>query len=109
MPIAELIAEVNRYLKGWGGYFRHGYPRASFDKLNGFVVERLRTSSATSQSTPLPGPRRTGRSMPTWCKTSVCACCERLSLYSLCMPKAERIRVSRMREIRAPRNAVLNP
>ena len=42
VPIGQLIAEVNRYLKGWGGYFRHGYPRSSFDKLNGYVVERLR-------------------------------------------------------------------
>jgi len=41
-PIARVIAEVNGYLKGWGGYFRHGYPRAAFDQLNGYVVERLR-------------------------------------------------------------------
>ena len=42
VPINQLIAEVNRFLKGWGGYFRHGYPRENFDKLNGYVVERLR-------------------------------------------------------------------
>jgi RNA-directed DNA polymerase len=42
VPISQLIAEMNRFLKGWGGYFRHGYPRQSFDKLNGYVVERLR-------------------------------------------------------------------
>ena len=42
VPIPELITDVNRYLKGWGGYFRHGYPRSSFDTLNGYVVERLR-------------------------------------------------------------------
>jgi RNA-directed DNA polymerase len=41
-PIDQLIAGVNRFLKGWGGYFRHGYPREHFDKLNGYVVERLR-------------------------------------------------------------------
>jgi RNA-directed DNA polymerase len=42
VPIPQLIGEVNRFLKGWGGYFRHGYPRQQFDKLNGYVVERLR-------------------------------------------------------------------
>lgn len=42
VPIEQMIAEVNRFLRGWGGYFRHGYPRESFDKLNGYVVERLR-------------------------------------------------------------------
>jgi RNA-directed DNA polymerase len=41
-PIDQLIAGVNRFLKGWGGYFRHGYPREHFDKVNGYVVERLR-------------------------------------------------------------------
>jgi RNA-directed DNA polymerase len=42
VPIDQLIGEVNRFLKGWGGYFRHGYPRQQFDKLNGYVAERLR-------------------------------------------------------------------
>ena len=35
VPIPQLIGEVNRFLTGWGGYFRHGYPRRQFDKLNG--------------------------------------------------------------------------
>ena len=42
VPIPQLIGEVNRFLTGWGGYFRHGYPRRQFDKLNGYVVGRLR-------------------------------------------------------------------
>ena len=42
VPIRQMIDEVNRFLNGWGGYFRHGYPRQQFDKLNGYVVERLR-------------------------------------------------------------------
>jgi RNA-directed DNA polymerase len=41
-PIAQVIAEVNGFLRGWGSSFRHGYPRRSLDKLNGYVVERLR-------------------------------------------------------------------
>jgi RNA-directed DNA polymerase len=41
-PIDQLITGVDRFLKGWGGYVRHGYPREHFDKLNGDVAERLR-------------------------------------------------------------------
>jgi RNA-directed DNA polymerase len=42
VPIGQLIAEVNRFLQGWRGYFGHGHPRQSFDKLNWYVLERLR-------------------------------------------------------------------
>jgi RNA-directed DNA polymerase len=41
VPIPEVIADVNGYLRGWGNYFRHGYPGRAFQKLNGYVVTRL--------------------------------------------------------------------
>jgi RNA-directed DNA polymerase len=41
VPIPELIADVNRWLRGWGGYFRHGYPSAAFRALNWYVEQRL--------------------------------------------------------------------
>jgi RNA-directed DNA polymerase len=56
LPIAQVITEVNRFLKGWGGYFRHGYPRASFDKLNGYVVERLRHHLQRRSQRPYRAP-----------------------------------------------------
>jgi hypothetical protein len=37
-----MIAEVNRSLEAWRGFFRHGHPRKSFDRLNWYVLERLR-------------------------------------------------------------------
>lgn len=40
-PLDVLIAEINRYLKGWSGYFSLGYPRVGFRKVNRFVGERL--------------------------------------------------------------------
>jgi RNA-directed DNA polymerase len=40
-PLPELICRVNRFLVGWGNYFRHGYPAKSFRDLNRFVLERL--------------------------------------------------------------------
>ena len=40
-PASSLIGEVNRYLRGWGQYFRHGYPAQAFNAVNGFVQDRL--------------------------------------------------------------------
>jgi RNA-directed DNA polymerase len=42
LPIRQVIGELNRFLKGWSGYFRRGYPRRSFNKLNDYVTDRLR-------------------------------------------------------------------
>jgi RNA-directed DNA polymerase len=40
-PVPELIGEVNRYLNGWGQYFRHGYPSKAFHAVNKSVLDRL--------------------------------------------------------------------
>ena len=56
VPIPQVIAEVNRFLKGWGGYFRHGYPRRSFDKLNWYVTERLRRHLKRRSQRPYRAP-----------------------------------------------------
>jgi len=40
-PVTALIGELNRYLRGWGQYFRHGYPAKAFNAVNGFVQARL--------------------------------------------------------------------
>jgi len=41
IPLPELIAGVNRHLKGWANYFRLGHPRKAFRHLNHFVRYRL--------------------------------------------------------------------
>ena len=41
IPVPELIAQVNQQLRGWGGYFRIGYPSRAYRKINRFVQERL--------------------------------------------------------------------
>lgn len=40
-PLPELIARLNRHLRGWANYFGLGYPRESFRDLNHFVRYRL--------------------------------------------------------------------
>jgi len=41
VPIPQLIRELNRNLRGWGNYFRFGYPRHAFNQINSYVHWRL--------------------------------------------------------------------
>jgi len=40
-PLKWVIADVNRLLRGWGNYFRYGYPRQAFRDVNRYVVIRM--------------------------------------------------------------------
>jgi RNA-directed DNA polymerase len=40
-PLPELIQRLNRHLKGWGNYFKVGYPRKARRQINAFIRERL--------------------------------------------------------------------
>jgi RNA-directed DNA polymerase len=40
-PIGELIASLNRHLRGWGNYFSRGYPSRAFSEINGHLHRRL--------------------------------------------------------------------
>ena len=40
-PVEEVIAEVNRLLRGWGGYFHHGHSTRVFDGLNQYAARRV--------------------------------------------------------------------
>ncbi len=41
VPLPELVAQINLHLMGWANYFRHGYPRMAFRKINHYVRFRL--------------------------------------------------------------------
>ncbi len=41
-PLRALVTELNPYLRGWRAYFRYGYPRRVFRKLDHFIRERVR-------------------------------------------------------------------
>ena len=41
VPVDQLIAAVNRQLRGWARYFSFGYPRRVMQRLNWFVGSRL--------------------------------------------------------------------
>jgi RNA-directed DNA polymerase len=40
-PLPQIVEEMNRQLRGWGNYFRFGYPRKGFRKINSYARERL--------------------------------------------------------------------
>jgi RNA-directed DNA polymerase len=40
-PTGVMIAEINRHLKSWSGYFEYGYPRDAFRQINYFTRLRL--------------------------------------------------------------------
>ena len=41
VPVDQLIAVVNRQLRGWARYFSFGYPRRAMQRMNWFVGSRL--------------------------------------------------------------------
>jgi RNA-directed DNA polymerase len=41
LPAIMVVQEINRFLKGWGAYFRHGNSTQQFKALDHFVFERV--------------------------------------------------------------------
>jgi RNA-directed DNA polymerase len=41
LPVEDVVANLNRFLTGWGGYFRRGNSTTQFHKLDRYAVERL--------------------------------------------------------------------
>jgi RNA-directed DNA polymerase len=55
-PIPTLIASLNRHLKGWGNYFRYGYPRRALDQINEHVQVCLRQNLRGRSQRPFRPP-----------------------------------------------------
>jgi Reverse transcriptase (RNA-dependent DNA polymerase)/Group II intron, maturase-specific domain len=41
LPVEEIVQEVNRFLRGWAGYFRYGNSADSFDKIRLHALVRV--------------------------------------------------------------------
>jgi RNA-directed DNA polymerase len=41
VPVPALVQELNVHLRGWANYFKFGYPRVAFRRINAYVRERL--------------------------------------------------------------------
>lgn len=42
MPTPDLVKDLNLFLKGWGQYYRFGYPRHAFRTLNYYIGGRMK-------------------------------------------------------------------
>ena len=40
-PVEEIVQDLNRFLRGWGGYFRYGHSAHHFDQINAHALARL--------------------------------------------------------------------
>jgi RNA-directed DNA polymerase len=40
-PVTDMIQRINRQTQGWANYFRYGYPRKSFRRINWYIQCRL--------------------------------------------------------------------
>jgi RNA-directed DNA polymerase len=41
LPIEEIVGEMNRFLRGWAGFFRYGNSARHFQKIRNHALERL--------------------------------------------------------------------
>jgi RNA-directed DNA polymerase len=56
-PIPLLIAEMNQHLKGWANYFKLGYPRKGYRRINSYVRERLTIHLRRRSQRPFRPPK----------------------------------------------------
>jgi group II intron reverse transcriptase/maturase len=40
-PVEEVVQDINRYLRGWGGYFRYGHSALHFNRISNYAFKRL--------------------------------------------------------------------
>jgi len=57
-PLAQVVAVLNRKLRGWGNYFRYGSVLRTRQKLDRFVWERVRHFLAKRHKVRTRGTRR---------------------------------------------------
>src|SRR5919109_1350142 len=41
VPVEEVVQDVNRFLRGWAGYFRYGSSARQFNKINHYALDRI--------------------------------------------------------------------
>jgi len=41
LPVEVIVQDLNRFLRGWGGYFRYGQSALHFTRISNYAVQRL--------------------------------------------------------------------
>jgi len=56
-PVTDMIQEINRQSHGWANYFRYGYPRKAFRKMNMYIQCRLIVHMCRRSQRPMRPPQ----------------------------------------------------
>ena len=56
-PVTDIIQEINRQSHGWANYFRYGYPRKAFRKMNMYIQCRLIVHMNRRSQRPMRPPK----------------------------------------------------
>jgi hypothetical protein len=51
-PIEQIVGDLNRFLRGWAGYFRYGNSTVQFDRITRHAERRLQLWIATRHQQP---------------------------------------------------------
>ncbi len=62
MKLKDVVAKINRLLKGWSDYFGEGYPSRQFKKVNAHVLWRF-DRFLRNRSQRRGRPRKEGESL----------------------------------------------
>jgi RNA-directed DNA polymerase len=57
VPSPQMVKDVCDWLRSWGNYYDHGYPRQTFRKLNWFAVNRLTRHLQRRSQRPFRPPK----------------------------------------------------
>src|SRR5215216_1894624 len=41
LPVEWIVQDLNRFLRGWGGYFRYGHSAHHFERISNYALKRL--------------------------------------------------------------------
>ncbi len=59
LPIPQVIREINRWTMSWSRYYRYGYPRSVFRRLNWYIGSRLSRHLRRRSQRPFRPPEGT--------------------------------------------------
>ncbi len=59
VPVPVAVGRLNKYLQGWHGYFRWGYPRKSHRHLDRYVRDTVRRHAMRRSQRPMRPPSET--------------------------------------------------
>ena len=64
LPVEEIVQDLNRFLRGWAGYFRYGNSARHFDPISDYALEPARAVRGQAPPADARGYGWSGRRLP---------------------------------------------